>query len=473
LWIGLLAGALLLLLQEGTITNHDGQVVFGVTRSIVERRSLAVAPEQYDVVQGDDRYLSPEVYDVVPGEDGRYYGRFGIGLSLLALPPYLAVQPIAQLSKYEHYLEEAAVASIIPLLSALLIVALFRLSRRLGAGVNSSLLVAGGAVCGTFALPYTKDFLSELPTALFVAVAIERTLARRPVQASAALGMACLLRPQEFALVPLFVWAVWRSCGIRRVFAGAIPIVVAGVVSAAYNIARFGNPIDFGYTRESMSMRPGFTTPLLEGLGGLLFHPGTSIFLFAPAVVLLPLALWELGGRNRIARVLIAGNLLITLLIASVWVSGGGWGPRLLITGIVPAIVSLAPWGTRTRRRRVAVATLFVLGFALSAATTIVPTSAQQLDRPVPERGPRVIRQIELIPRTTNYTLEHLYEPAETAVGEHRRYLNLWQVNAARQAGKAGLAGASLLSAALVALVVVAALRLRVCRRELRRCLAT
>ena len=128
LWLGLVAATVFLLLQQGAVTSSDGASVYAVTRSLVEDGDLSV-----------ERELG------VAGRHGEYFSKYGIGLSLLAVVPYALVRPLAGLYHRPDALGQAAVASLLPLASALLVVALFALCRRLGA-VRSSILVATGAV---------------------------------------------------------------------------------------------------------------------------------------------------------------------------------------------------------------------------------------------------------------------------------------------------------------------------------------
>jgi hypothetical protein len=228
------------------------------------------------------------------------------------------------------------------------------------------------------------------------------------------------------------------------------------VLSVAYNVARFGDPLQFDPLQGSIRFPGG----LVEGAFGLLFFPRKSILLFAPVAVLLPFALRSLWTRDRTATWLIGGNLAFVFLITAAWPAwdgGWSWGPRLLLPGIVPALPAIAPWLDRGARGRwVIVAVLVALGFLVSAPAVLVSSRAQLLSHP-PERGPDVIRQYELVPDTVAFTVRHLQ--VEGARSE--RYVDLWQIRAIRLAGGEGLAIAIVVSGGLVALGALAAVRLR------------
>ena len=192
-----LASSVLLIVQEGAITSYDGQTVYQVTRSLVERRTFAVSKE----------------FNTQPGSDGRHYSRYGLGLSLVAAIPYLAARPIALAFNDPDHVLQAAVSSVMAFITAALIVALYLLARRMGAAAGSALLVAVGAVAGTFVLPYSKEFFSEPLTTLCLVVAIERLVACRSGAAGLALGAAVLVRPQSLLFTPVMLLVAWLQGG--------------------------------------------------------------------------------------------------------------------------------------------------------------------------------------------------------------------------------------------------------------------
>jgi hypothetical protein len=438
-WLFVAVAAIFLVFQQGAITNSDGASMFAVTKSMVEHRSVAVPPELG-----------------VQGRDQVSYSRYGLGLSLVAVPAVGAAALLSSVVGSQENLQNAAAASTMPLIAAGLVIALFALGRRLGGSRPMAVLVAVGAVVGTYFLPYTKDFFAEPLAAVGVVFSIERLFARRPLTAGAWLAIACLARPQTLLFAPLFSTVMWWQLGLKNAVKSALPVLASGVLMGAYNFQRFGNIADFGYSDV-----PAFSNPFLHGASGLLFDPAKSVFLFAPILILIPAALASLWKRNAAAAILLGGNLLITFVITSLWFSwqgGWAWGPRLLIPGVAPMISVLAPW-LSSRRRVVLVSALLGLGLAISASTVLVPTQAQQLAKPQPENGPLVVSQIRLVPRVTAYTLSHLYEPNRPGDGSHRRFLGLWQFNIARTFGSRGLAGAAVATIALLALAVVGARR--------------
>ncbi len=434
-WLFLAMASLFLLLHEGAITVSDGHSMYETTEAIVERGAIDVPASAG-----------------VPGRDGKYYSKYGIGLPALSILPYVAARPVAQKlgGVRGETLEQAAVSVTIPLITAMLVVAMYLLSRRLRGSVRSSLLVAIGSVAGTFLLPYSKDFLSEPLTALCMVLAIERSIARRPGAAGVALAYALLTRPQVLAFAPVLLFVIWRRDGIAALRRAAVPLTLGCLTMAAWNLARFGSATDFGYHGE------GFTTPFLTGASGLLGSPTKSLLLFAPIVALVPLALIRLARRDRSTAILITANFAITFVLTATWWSWAGgwsWGPRLLIPGLAPAFAAIAPWiDARAGRARSAIV-LFVIGAIVSAPAMLVSVRAQQTDRGA--YAPSIIRQYELVGPTTSYVSDHLYERGN---GDHRRYLALWQIGAAGVLGHKGFI-ASIGTAFMLAMMLAAASR--------------
>ena len=434
---GFSALSLFLLLQQGAVINSDGASVYAVTRSLVEDGDLSV-----------ERELG------VAGRNGEYYSKYGIGLSLLAVVPYALVRPLAELHERPDALEQVAVATLLPLVSALLVVALFALCRRLGAGVRSSVLVALGAVAGTFLLVYTKEFFGEPLTALFLVVALERALAGRPMQSGAALAAGALVRPEAFAfalvLVPFFGFTRGPAAFVRA----TVPLLGAVAFTLAYNAFRFGGAYESGYGgNEARFIWP---TPLDD----LLIHPEKGLLLFAPVVVLAPFAYVRLWHTDRAAAALLGGTVVAGFLVVAstpAWDAGWSWGPRHLIA-IVPVMVApCALWLEAAAWRTRAFVALCALGLVIAVAGVLVPTQAQQLDAP-PRNSPTVWRQYELLPSAARYSVNHTGGGTED---DHRRYLAVWQVGAARELGRAGAIAAVPLTVVLVALAVWFALALR------------
>jgi hypothetical protein len=437
--LGVAVALFLLLVGQAQVTVLDGSSMLAVARSLVHDGTFAVPPRLG-----------------VLGHDGLYYSKYGLLLPLLATVPVALVQPIGAITGRADLLEAAAAASLMPLVCGALAAALFALGRRLGAPRPAAALVAAGTVLGTYVLPYGRDFFTEPLVALGLVVMVERALAGRELQAGIALAFAVLARPQSAAFAPLLLaFLALRPGGLRAAARALPPLGVVAVVTVAYNLVRFADPLEFGYRPP---VDPGFTTPLLEGTAGLLFSPEKSVLLFAPAIVLVPFAAAALWRGRRATVALVLGLFAVTWGLAATWHSwqgGWSWGPRLIIPGVVVALALAGPWiGARSARLRLA-ALLFAVGFVLSLPAVIAPAGLQQLDRGASD-GPQIVRQYERLPELARRSVRAGHSTAARG-DDYRRYLALWQAGIVRELGPWGLLPALLGTALLVvALMFVA-----------------
>ncbi len=111
----------------------------------------------------------------------------------------------------------------------------------------------------------------------------------------------------------------------------------------AYNLVRFGSPFDTGYHFDSGE---GFTTPIWQGLWGLLFSPYRSIFLHTPLFIASMIAFVPFWRRHRSEAAAIAAISLTLILMYSawwMWWGGYAWGPRFLVPLTPFWVLLLAP----------------------------------------------------------------------------------------------------------------------------------
>jgi hypothetical protein len=438
LWLAVFVTAVGLLASRGAIVSSDGWGMYQVAASIVDHGDVSIS-------QGV----------VARGRGGAFYGVQGIGLSLVSVPAYSVARLVTGWLGLPQQIKEATVASLMPIIVGLLAGALYSLARQLGAGRGSSVVVAVGAVFGTYMLAYAKDFFSEPLAALFMVIGIRQALAGSWWLSGVGVAAAAVTRPQVFAFFPIFLMAAWSSGRTRAAVQASLPLAFGLLITLAYNFVRFAQLTEFGYAGQ------GFTTPLLEGALGLLFHPQKSVFLFAPVVLTTPFALAHVWSRNPLAGWLLVGNLSITFLISAMWWAWGGgwvWGPRLLLPGIIPALAAVAPWIDFGRRwRRLAVVGLIAAGFAVTAPFLVVPHGAQAAfvaaHKPVGV-GPGIAEQYRLIGPVLRETRAGIGEPLERR-GDIDRFASLWQVMAIKELGRSGAIIAIIGSVSLLGLAVV------------------
>jgi hypothetical protein len=248
---------------------------------------------------------------------------------------------------------------------------------------------------GTMAWPYAKYLFSEPLTTLGLVLALWGLLAlrrsrRRRVHdtrrtggagfaflAGVGLGLALLAKVANGVAWPFFLayglWIIFYgreggSCaGMEEGrglpaptdqpgaywLAGAFlaPLVLTGLVLAAYNLARTGQLFDLGYAADET-----FSTPLWLGLAGFLFSPGKSLFLFSPILLAALFGIPALLRRDRATALLsLAVVVAYPLLYAGwfMWWGGWSWGPRFLVPVLPFLCLFLAPvldWALQSSR---------------------------------------------------------------------------------------------------------------------------
>jgi hypothetical protein len=107
---------------------------------------------------------------------------------------------------------------------------------------------------------YTAHVVGVALCLVYAWAAIE---ARRPIVAGVALGCAAITRPPMAFMFPLFAFEAWRVAGgleawradrkqalralAKKAIPFAAPVVLIAIAAAAYNVARFGSPGEFGH----------------------------------------------------------------------------------------------------------------------------------------------------------------------------------------------------------------------------------
>ena len=335
-WLFVLALGVYVLTAGGSLTSTDAVAAFDVTRNIVEHGSVALSDEQLGT-------------EALRGRDGRYYSPFGVAQSVFNIPFYVAGKAAASLTGLRlgkpDTVPKAAVALAQTLVGATIVWQIFTLSTAVTGAVGPSLVAALTFAFGSVLWPYARfGFNQPLAcVALIGAVhagwlAVRRSTPERFSLAALWLGVGLLTRHElGLAILPMACWLWWSGSPSgddrRRRLRAFVPMMAIGVGTwLAFNAIRFGNPLDSGHLRDTV---PGFGSPILSGLAGLLFSPSASLFLYSPA------ALFGLGGlsfwlwrRDRAtAGWLLSLVLLFVLFYATLgnWIGGRSYGSRYLV----------------------------------------------------------------------------------------------------------------------------------------------
>jgi hypothetical protein len=158
----------------------------------------------------------------------------------------------------------------------------------------------------------------------------------------ASLGLAVLTKPASLINVPVLAAYLIlvnrdkpkRVC-LGHLLAFALPLTIGVVGMMGYNWWRFESVLDTGYRNM------GWTSPLLEGLYGLVASPGKGYLLYNPITLGALLGAPALWRQHKPESWVIIGLLTLNLVFLgkySHWHGGGGWGPRLLLP-VTPFVI--------------------------------------------------------------------------------------------------------------------------------------
>ncbi|MBW2315465.1 MAG: phospholipid carrier-dependent glycosyltransferase [Deltaproteobacteria bacterium] len=395
LWLGVCAVLFFLPLARGHFSGSDELGVFATTEALYRHGTLATG--------------GAGLAHDYPGRDGRRYSVFAPGQSVLALPFYgagaalktvvpadvlaraIGRDPAGLIDTVER--PEIFFVSLYPAFAAGLLVALFfLLERRLGASTRSALvatllLAATTSVTSqsTYFLRHTTEALLMLG-ALFAFVgyrqgATTRSLAWGVLLASSILLVRVPASVVGVALVGYVVFAVHaraRDAGRPVPWAGVamailIPATLVAAVHVGVNQAKWGAWL----ASPMLDQSSGFTTPALVGVRGLLFWPGSSLFVYSPLLLLLP---WTLPPFLRVHRAegatLLAMSASILLLVSQfeLWHGLPSAPGSRMVAALAPLLMlPLGPWLDRPRAHgmTLAVGVLALVGAAVQLGLSL------------------------------------------------------------------------------------------------------
>ena len=288
----------------------------------------------------------PWLNEMVPFGD-RYYSVFPLGSVLCALP-FSALVKIELLGDFPLRFVIAGLGAVITVLA-------FLLSGAFPLPLWKRLLYAAVPLFGSCLWP-NLSFGGAWQVALGFAVAGElgalifTLVYPRPFLAGFCFAVAFGNRTEILLTAPIFYYFLLRACENLRDLLREWPVVlrfsavpaVLGILTLAYNSARFGSPLDFGYARiPGVLDEPWYQHGIFSvqsvplNLYQMLFAPwkhlpafpwlvpsgwGGSIFLSSPVLFLL----FRRGHDSTLLTAAWTAIAIITLLL---WVHGnpGGW----------------------------------------------------------------------------------------------------------------------------------------------------
>jgi len=362
----------------GHLSSIDGTVILQSARNLMKTGSGSVP-----------RDASEQSASITPrGVDGRYYPIWGPGLALAHIPTLFvarhldALRPIVGGRPAVSAVRDMFFAPITGAwLMAAAVTFIALCGSALGFPVRASIELAALVAVGSPLWHYGRFDTNEplqcvalIGAAYFLFRERRAPSPRYPLLAGALLGVAVAAKAQNVILVPWFLlyagWTAPRS-KLRAIALMATPLAVIGGALGALNHARYGSPFETGY-HVSGSL---FDHPLLDGAAVLLFSPGFGLFVFFPALLLLPLAARPFLRRFPVEAALIAAvfatHLAVDATYHAYW--GCAWGPRFLVPTVPLLCLPLLPLVARTGWMRMTAIAALAIGIAVQAVT--VPTA--------------------------------------------------------------------------------------------------
>jgi len=338
--------------SSGIIASSDGVITFEVTEALVERGEIT---------------LSPVVAEDVPiGAGGKPVSKFGLALSLAAVPLYLLGKLACLFTPeaFQSLVLKGSVSLTNAIVSALVCLLLFLTGKRLGYPDRVSLQLTMSFAFTTFFIVYaTKSFLTQpletlcLAGTLYFLIGHSRAPDNRALLYAGGFFGSGILTKWAFVInLPMYVAYLLATSGkdrrARDLAIFTLPVLLFLAIALGYNYMRFGSLFQTGYGGMAV-----FSTPLLVGLYGLLFSAGKSLFLYAPIVALACTAMKAFGKSHRREMWLLLGLFAANLIVSAkyhTWAGEGSWGPRYL-TVALPCLVlpigALLEGGSRAAKR--------------------------------------------------------------------------------------------------------------------------
>jgi hypothetical protein len=231
----------------------------------------------------------PQIPYFLQALDGRIVSAYPPWAAILALPVYL-LPVLGGLTPESHLLPELEKMSA-TVITALSVVILFQTLRRL-THENIAWVIAVVYAVGTSSQALWQHGPSQLFLSLSLyALVREREGLKYAAYAGCALAMAINCRPVNILIalpVVLYMLQKRRHQYIAFLLATLPPFLMF----AAYNNQYFGSPVTTGFVASAVSPSSLLTalpyilsTPLREGLMGILLSPGRGLLIDSPAFV--------------------------------------------------------------------------------------------------------------------------------------------------------------------------------------------
>lgn len=366
-----------MMIYTGRVIGLDGRGTLATAESFVQHGTWNI-----NLLTGDEWFFPPPGGQGTFAPDGNLYSKKAPLLAIL-LVPFVA---IGKLIPFIGVTQAALL--FIPLVYAVTGVLIVLTAQRLGLRTRWSWIAALWWGLGTYTLANTQEIFAEPVMALGFTLAVYGTLGytfRDSFLSGLGTALAVggnLASIFIIAVIGIVLWRLIRQSGSRlkrsyiqpsallqHLSVWALPVISVIAITAAFNLMRSGSIISSGYHFNSGE---GFTTPLLEGLYGLIFSPYRGVVWYAPITLLVPLGAWISRKKpiTMLMLLLISGQIIMFSLWWS-WEGGWVWGPRFLLP-VLPLMTLLSTAAAQFLWRKFPVA---VIGLALISILIQIPGS--------------------------------------------------------------------------------------------------
>ena len=300
------------------------------------------------------------------GRGGLHYTKNAPGQAILAAPLVAVAEGVCRAAGLEPGRRTLALRFVVSFfnaaVTAVLLGVFYLFTRWLGVGASAAMLATLLLGLTTPLWVYAKSFMAEPLQALGVLLTVWGVLRVRDhptwswMVASGFL-LAVLVKPSMAPLAGGAMAFLWFG-RLRGFFIVLGVAALAALPLLAYNVARFGTPLETGYGAQASAA--GFSTPFWVGIYGLLLSSGKGLLWFAPVLWIAvsgARAMRQAGGTRRAAFGTIVGLSVFALgFFGSFehWAGDGSFGPRYLLP-ILPLLFVVVAFalehGSRARLR--------------------------------------------------------------------------------------------------------------------------
>lgn len=370
--IFLFAWSFLTLFSSGIVESQDGLQYLTIARQLYYHQTFAMPAAKYPL---NNIHMNVEV-----GREGKDFSPTGLGFSLAYVPAVFfedIINRTANVTPSENFPLNADWPIMLfgsmtnAVFGALFIVTFFLFLKTFKFSDTSALVFSFILFISSNLFVYTKHGFAHMMFVSFMWLSfffirkyrLHQQL-RYVIGAALAYGVV-LVSYNPTYLLPLPAIALYYLTSIdwknrskvikivsRDIITAVISLLPFFLIYSWFNWVRFGGAVSTGYGTGAIALPP--VPPAFvfyEGLWGLLFSPGKSIFIFTPALILL-LLFWFKFKKQYLPEMVASVTLfgVYVLFIASLvgssdffpWHGEASFGPRYLVPVLPFALLLIA-----------------------------------------------------------------------------------------------------------------------------------